>query len=285
MTCGHECAEAADCCELPVAQHVALGAYSCADLKVLVADVDDCDTATGLNGQRCLAYNSYCDDQCGDKTWACEAGMCQYTAKCTEKTEVVGGCPAYTRGGHAISVCDTDAGKCVPVVGEVAGCTTDASCASPAKAVADSAGDTCSKNECACYTPTGACYRKCSEPTDCAAGYTCDDETALCVPVSACNSDIQCVIYYGDSRATCVEGTCQPSSCEHDIDCNPGGLTNGYFSSVCVEGACVSLLNECETSENCPAYVGTGNAGNVRSFCATPVAGEPTVLPVSAITD
>jgi hypothetical protein len=93
------------------------------------------------------------------------------------------------------------------------------------------------------------------------------------------------VTYYGDSRATCVEGTCQNYTCEHDIDCNPGGLTNGYFSSVCVEGECVSLAGQCETDDECPAYAGSTVAGGVRSFCAPPVTGEPTVTPVSAITD
>lgn len=284
--CGAECAEAADCCEIPVAKQAALGAYSCADLAALVADVANCDTATGTLGAICLAYNAYCDENCGKNTWACDAGRCQYTAKCTKATEVAGGCPAFTRGGHPITPCDLKTSKCAPAVVAVAGCNNDAKCAAPtALAVADSVGDTCSEGECACHVESGLCYRKCSEDIDCRAGYRCDADTTLCVPVDSCHSNAQCAVYYGDSRATCTDGVCQPPACEHDIDCNPYGLVDGQFSKVCVDKACVSLAGQCDSDAECPAYAGTANAGLVRSFCTEPAVPVTGVVPVSAITD
>jgi hypothetical protein len=285
-TCGAECVEAADCCEIPVAKQAALGAYSCADLAALVADVPNCDTAVGVNGAICLAYNSYCDDQCGKNTWACEAGRCQYTAKCTKATEVVGGCPAYTRGGHAISACDVKTSKCEPAVVAVTGCTTDASCATKALAVADGNGDLCSEGECACHVDSGLCYRMCSEDIDCPAHYSCDADTSLCVSVDACSTDLQCVVAYRDARATCNKGVCAPPPCEHDIDCNPYGLVNGQFTAVCsADNTCVPLAGDCTSDVECGPYTGTALAGNVRGFCADRTTVVTTPAPVSAITD
>ena len=88
-----------------------------------------------------------------------------------------------------------------------------------------------------------------------------------------------CVTYYGDIRAKCVEGACSVP-CEHDIDCNPGGLVNGYFSQVCNEDkTCVSL--GCASNDECGAL-----PNGVKSFCDTPAVGEggPGAV-VSAITD
>ena len=280
--CGAECVEAADCCELPVAQHALLGAYSCADLAALVEDIPTCATAVGLEGSRCLAYSAYCDDQCGKNTWSCDTGSCVYKAKCTKATQVVGGCPAYTRGGHGVSPCDVKTSKCEPVAAVVAGCTSDAKC-DAGLAVADSVGDTCSKGECSCNTATGGCYRKCSEPADCPVSYTCDDKTSMCSPVGNCSSDAQCINAYHDVRYTCVAGACKPPACEHDIDCSPFGL-NGSFTKVCgPDKQCVPL--GCSSDDECPAYVGVGNSGGVRSFCADPVVGTVPGGPVSAITD
>jgi hypothetical protein len=282
--CDAECVEAADCCELPVALHATLGAYSCSDLAALVADVANCDTATGLSGHICLAYNSYCDDQCGANTWSCDAGKCSYAAKCTKTTPVVGGCPQYTRGGHAISACDVKTTKCVTAPIEVAGCTTDAKC-DAGLPVADAVGDTCSPGECACQKETGACYRKCSESQDCPVTYKCDDTSALCVPVGSCTTDAQCVDATGDVRFTCVNGACMPPACEHDIDCNPFGLIDGHFINVCgPDGTCVEL--GCTSSDECDVYdPGSLTAGGVRAFCGETVAIETVAAPVSAITD
>jgi hypothetical protein len=251
-------------------------------LAALVADVPSCATAVGLNGSICLAYSVYCDDQCGKNTWSCDAGSCVYTAKCTKATQVVGGCPAYTRGGHAVSPCDVKTSKCAPVAGVVVGCTSDAKC-DAGLAIADSVGDICSEGECSCDTATGGCYRKCSEPEDCPVSYTCDDKTSLCAPIGNCSSDTQCVNAYHDVRYTCVDGACKQPACEHDIDCSPAGL-NGAFTMVCgPDKQCAPL--GCSSNDECGAYVGAGNAGGVHSFCADPVVGTVPNGPVSAITD
>jgi hypothetical protein len=281
--CGAECAEAADCCELPVALHTTLGAYSCSDLAALVLEVPDCATAVGVSGNICLAYSSYCDGECGANTWACNAGRCSYTAKCTKATPVVGGCPQYTRGGHAISACDVKATKCVPAPAEVVGCTTDAKC-DAGLAVADAAGDTCSAGECACNKATGGCYRKCSESQDCPVGYNCDDTSSLCVAIGSCSTDAQCAANNSDIRWTCVNGACMPPSCEHDIDCNPYGLINGGFVSVCSpENVCVPL--GCSSSDECGAYALSGLGGGVRAFCGELPVTDTVAVPISAITD
>jgi len=275
-TCGHECIEAADCCELPLAQQTATGASSCSDLADLVAGVPSCATAVGVNGVICLAYSAYCDDQCGKKgPWTCEAGACHYTAKCTKATQVVGGCPAYTRGGTAIPACDTKTSKCAAA--EVVGCTTDAKCLDAV--VADHATDTCTADECVCDKPSGGCYRKCSENTDCENGYNCDDATSLCVPIGACSGDLQCIQQSHDIRAKCTDGACHVP-CEHDIDCSPGGL-NGAFYAVCGEDKTCQALG-CNSDDEC---TGQPLEGGLHSFCDMPSAGAATTAPHSAITD
>jgi hypothetical protein len=280
-TCGHECAEAADCCELPVAYQTTLGAKSCADLAMLVADVTDCATATAATGGRaCLAYDVYCKEKSCGNAWACNAGVCSYTAKCTKTTEVVGGCPTYTRGGNLVPTCDTKTSKCQAPAVATAGCTKDSECLD--EVVGDDATDTCSEDECVCHATTGKCYRKCSEDLDCAYGFRCDDDSTLCVPVDSCSEDVQCVTRTGDSRATCVKGVCKAAPCEHDIDCNPSGLVNGAFQYVCnKDKACVALSGQCSTSDECGPYGG----GTVRSFCAEPTVLAVGVAPKSAITD
>ena len=276
--CGAECAEAADCCELPIAQQTATGAASCAELSALVDAVPDCAIATGVNGVICLAFNSYCDDNCGAKTWACDNGACQYTVKCTKATQVIGGCPAFTRGGSGILPCNTTTGKCTGTVVPTAGCTTDASCET--MAVYDHPADTCVEDECVCNKGTGGCFRKCSEPTDCDVGYTCDDATTLCVAIGACETDLQCIKQRGDINAKCVKNACV-IPCEHDIECN-NQLTNGQFSRVCgPDNTCVPV--GCESNDECPAFAG---GLGVKSFCTAPrtlTAGP--VVPRSAITD
>jgi hypothetical protein len=281
--CGAECATAADCCELPVGLHATLGAYSCSDLADLLTGVT-CATATlAPDGPRCLAYSAYCDDQCGAKTWACTDGACEYASKCTKATQVAGGCPSLTRGGRAISACDTKSGRCAPQA--PVGCTTDASCFAPTpQLIVGGLGDTCSDGECACFKGTGGCYRKCSEALDCPVGYSCDDATSLCTPLDACTTDSQCITLAHDSRVKCVNGACSLPPCIHDIDCNPGGLTNGFFTLVCgPDKTCVPL--GCTTDEECGVYMGSEIAGGVRSFCGPPAKGVIAGGPVSAITD
>ena len=277
--CGAECEEAADCCELPVIQQGITGAASCAELAKLVDAVPDCNAATGVNGAICLAFNSYCDENCGAKTWACTNGACEYAAKCTKATAVVGGCPSHTRGGHAIPTCEVKTGKCTGPAVVATGCTSDAKCETVA--VYDHPADTCVAGECVCDKDnTGGCFRKCSEPTDCEVGYTCDDDTTLCVPIGACQTDLQCIKARGDINAKCVTNVCTVP-CEHDIDCNYQ-LTGGNFSRVCGPAkTCVSI--GCESNDECPAYEG---GSGVKSFCTAPrTAVVGVVVPHSAITD
>lgn len=276
--CGAECVEAADCCQLPVAQQTATGAASCTELAKLVEDVADCNTATGANGVLCLAYNSYCDDNCGKNTWACTAGACIYSAKCTKTTQVVGGCPAFTRGGTAIPTCDVKTSKCTGTVAAPTGCESDDDCTDTA--VVDHPTDTCVADECTCHEATGGCYRKCSEPLDCEFGYTCNDDS-LCVPVPGCSEDVQCISMMGDIRAKCSEGVCSVP-CAHDIDCNPGGLTNDGFERVCGPlKTCVPL--GCQSDDECGEFPG---GQGVRSFCAEqPEVPVGTEIVHSAITD
>jgi hypothetical protein len=280
-TCGHECVEAADCCELPIPQQVATGAASCTELALLAADVPDCDVATGANGRICLAYSVYCDEQCGKNTWACEAGQCQYTAKCTKLGEVIGGCPLYTRGANVanIAACNMDTTKCEPEAQEVEGCKKDADCVDQAP-YDYLASDTCVADECACQAETGRCYRKCAEDLDCPLDYVCDTDTNGCIPEGACTTDAFCVVSFGDIRAKCGDDGVCAVPCENDIDCNPGGLVNGYFSRVCSEEkTCVSV--GCSSNDECGAL-----PNGVKSFCDTPAEGEsgPGAI-VSAITD
>jgi hypothetical protein len=276
--CGAECEIAADCCELPIVEQTTTGAASCTDLGKLVDAVPDCAVATGVNGAICLAFNSYCDENCGKNTWACTNGACQFATKCTKATAVVGGCPSYTRGGTPIPACDVKSGKCVGTVVEAVGCTTDAKCAT--MVVADHPTDTCVAGECVCHKESGGCYRKCSEPADCDVGYTCDADSTLCVPVAGCKADFECIKSKGDITAKCTDGACQ-IPCEHDIDCNRFGFKDGEFGQVCSSGACVVL--GCETSDECPAF--TGGLG-VKSFCTTPrTPVDGVVIPRSAITD
>lgn len=277
--CGAECEEAADCCELPVIQQTTTGAASCADLAKLVAAVPDCALATGVNGAICLAFNSYCDENCGAKTWACENGACQFAAKCTKADPVVGGCPGNTRGGTAIPACNIKTGLCTGAVVATTGCTTDAKCATVA--VYDHPLDTCVADECVCDKDnTGGCFRKCSEPTDCEAGYTCDEASTLCLPIGGCATDFQCIKARGDINAKCVEGACTVP-CEHDIDCNYL-LTDGNFSQVCgPDKTCVAL--GCETNDECPEFAG---GLGVKSFCTAPrTVPAGALAPHSAITD
>jgi hypothetical protein len=278
--CGAECEVAADCCELPVAQQTVTGAASCAELSALVDAVPDCAIATGVNGAICLAFNSYCDANCGTKTWACENGACQFAAKCTKATAVQGGCPSQTRGGTPIPACDVKSGKCIGVVVAPTGCTTDASCAT--MAVFDHPTDTCVAGECVCQKTTGGCFRKCSESTDCEVGYTCDEASTLCMPIGGCETDLQCVKARGDINAKCsANGVCTVP-CAHDVDCNANGLTNGAFSQVCgADKTCVAV--GCESNEECPAFVG---GLGVKSFCTAPrVVEAGPGAPHSALTD
>jgi hypothetical protein len=267
----YECAEAADCCELPIAEQAYIGVKSCTELATLVDAVPNCDTATLTAGRYCLDYSVYCTGECAKNTWACDAGQCQYTAKCTKAGTVVGGCPAYTRTGNAVPACDTKAGKCAPL----AGCKKDTECNGGTVLVFDDATDYCADGECTCHVASGHCYRKCSEDLDCPNGYMCDADTSVCVQGDSCSSDAQCAVRTGDIRQKCVAGACKPS-CEHDVDCNNGGL-HGGFSQVCgPDKTCIAV--GCTDDSECAL-------GEVRRFCADSVEAPTGTVVRSAITD
>lgn len=285
--CGAECKEAADCCELPFETHAQIGAQSCTELAALLAAGDtNCAGAklTVLESAQCFAQAAYCD--CASKTWACEAGKCQYTASCS-KTQtfpalVVGGCPQHSRAGNIFaSTCDT-AGtkKCQAAAGDPV-CKTDANCVEKAMAFADPLAPTqvCGEDECTCYTPTGLCYRKCEEDLDCPANYTCDTDSSVCTPEAGCGSDAECVTRLNNIRAKCFDdGACEVG-CDNDLECNFGSLTNGPQTRICNAQHRCELVG-CTSDRECGA-----TANGLRLFCGEKptTAGDGAVT--SAITD
>lgn len=286
-TCGHECAEAEDCCELPVAYHqpydavvypYGTGANSCAQLDDLLTGVN-CGSAalTPAVLAQCFAQEAFCE--CGADTWACTDGACVYEEDCTttgvgDLPSQPGGCPSLSRTGRALyTACNADTGKCA--AGAVEGCTNDASCVG--EVVADSGGlDTCVANECTCYKDTSQCYRMCDVDLDCAVGRVCDTETSVCVTAPACTGNADCAVRYGDFRYECIDDMCVVP-CSSDLDCNPNGLTNGYLAQVCGDDNQCHPLG-CTSNEQCPAV------GGVKTFCDAPPEAAA-AGPASAITD
>ncbi len=284
---GAECTIADDCCELPVATHIAnalaptygTGVNSCAELEVVLDGVN-CGAAvlTTANAARCFAKTAYCT--CGKTTWTCsDAGRCVYGATCTKDYATPEGCPTYSRAGYALtSLCDTEgSGKCEPPAA-LATCKKDVDC-DKGLIVADAGGvERCTAGECTCYT--GACYRKCGEDLDCAKGKTCDTKTKVCVAAAACESDAFCATYNNDIHSKCLmpEGVCD-TQCDNDRQCNYGNLTYGPNTRVCNAMHRCELVG-CTSDSECPAA-----AGGVKLFCTetpAPVAGGTAS---SAITD
>jgi hypothetical protein len=287
--CGAECKEAADCCELPVAVHLpwaaantpgvsgpyGTGVNSCAQLAAKLADVKCATTKVAAELAMCFAQSAYCD--CGKTTWTCsEAGTCVYTAACTANTvgSVPGGCPTFTRTGATTptTTC-SKAKKCEPVA---SGCAEDKDCDETVP-VFDQQTDTCSDGKCVCHTDTGRCYRGCQEDLDCPAHYACDTKTSLCTANAECETDASCVTRYNDITKKCIEGTCQ-SSCDNDLECNGGRLTQGTDTRVC------NAKHECEIV-GCQSDDECTPAGGVRTFCAKAVTGAGTAAVTSAVTD
>lgn len=282
--CHAECAEAADCCELPVAYHqpydaitytYGTGANSCAQLEVLLDGVN-CGAAvlTAINAARCFAQAAFCN--CEEDTWACTDGACTYEGACEASGATPGGCPALSRTGRVLTqACNTD-DHCAPEEAP-AGCTTDASCTD--KYVADSAlTDICTAGECTCYKATGGCYRKCNADLDCRQGLVCDT-TKVCVPGPECESDAQCAVVNGDFRFKCNTETSKcEMPCANDIDCNPFGITNGYLTAVCnADNRCEQI--GCTVNDDCPSV------GGVKTFCTDRLAPAGEGAIESAVTD
>jgi hypothetical protein len=281
-SCFAECTDADDCCELPTELHATLGAKSCAEIDVLLADAD-CDAPDTVTSPLCFARSVYCD--CSDSQWECTAGQCSYEADCTADGLVVEGCATFSRSGRALTAtCDvggTDpTDKCKVAVSGEALCTDDVDC--DGLAVTDDATDTCVEDECVCYQQF-ACLRRCQEDLDCGFGKRCDAGSDVCVPAGTCMSNVTCQLQMGDYRAECVEGACT-MPCDQDIDCNMG-LTGGALSMVCDEGACKAI--GCTDHSECQNLTDVTNAvpSPRKMFCATVPAGMAGVVGSSAITD
>jgi hypothetical protein len=281
--CGAECLDATDCCELPYEIHAQIGAESCTELAGLLDGVDCATTKVAQSLAQCFAQSAYCE--CGKNTWACDAGTCRYTAACSKANTLdapaPGGCPQYSRSGFVFtSTCDTTGSKkCQPAAGEPV-CKTDAQCTDKPVTVAGGAGvATCAEGECTCYKETGLCYRKCEEDLDCPANYACDKDTSVCLPEAGCQSDAECVTRTNNIKAKCFDdGLCE-ATCDNDLDCNGGYLTNGANTRICnAEHRC--QLVGCTTDRECGATV-----GGLRIFCADKPEVDVTGVPTSAITD
>lgn len=285
-SCGAECVDAADCCELPLALHVpyaavvvvgvpgapyGTGANSCAELTELIGASRCTAAATGALAARCFAQAAYCE-ACDDTTWSCEAGKCSYTASCSKDGPLVGGCPDFSRAGYVLyPVCDTDTELCQPAVGDPI-CTRDTDCETVAMA---DTGEVCAADECVCYQET-ACYRRCDNTLDCSPGFVCGDDS-VCVAAPQCTTNAECAGKFG-GRSACFDGVCQ-TRCASNYECSEGG--NGPSSLVCnAEGFCETL--GCTNDDQCSTG-GDGISG-VRLFCtANPEPGMAGVR--SAITD
>jgi hypothetical protein len=287
--CGGECKTAADCCELPVAVHVpyavtntpgvsgpyGVGANSCTELAALLDGINCATTKVVAEQVKCFAQTAYCE--CGTKTWACnDAGRCEYNAACVAATvgSITGGCPTYTRLGlpTPTTTC-SKAKKCVPEA--VAGCTANADC-DETMLIAEGT-EYCTNGKCTCDTDSGKCYRSCSEDLDCPVHFTCDTKTDLCRAGDQCETNSFCVTTYNDINSKCVAGTCT-SSCNNDLDCNGGVLTNYDATMVCnAEHVCEKV--GCAADNECPAV------GSVRAFCVKAPEATATGGVVSAITD
>jgi hypothetical protein len=279
-SCAAECETPADCCELPLALHAlyselapsGTGANSCAQLASLLEGVT-CSDAVSVNAARCFAQATYCD--CGKATWACSAGSCVYDTECAADGATPGGCPSYSRSGHALTSICASSGKCEAEAAP-ADCTTDTSC--NGKYVADSElTDVCTTGECTCYKATGGCYRKCNADLDCAAGRSCEAKTKVCVADPACTSDAACAVQHHDFRYKCVDSACQ-KPCANDLDCNAGGLTGGLYQVCNEQSLCVGV--GCSTNDDCVA-----GPGGVHMFCAETPDTAPAASVSSAITD
>jgi hypothetical protein len=269
-SCGAECVKDADCCELPVALHIAwsavsvpgtsepygTGANSCAELAELIGASKCTAAATGALAARCFAQAAYCE--C-DATWTCDAGKCSYTGACTKDGPVVGGCPNFTRSGAATyPACDVDTELCAPAAGDPL-CAKDTDCET--LAMADT-GEICAADECVCYEKTG-CYRACNGPLDCKPGFTCDTADSVCKPSPACTTTAECKAMVGfGARYSCVEETCQ-ITCSTDFDCNAGSFAAGVNTLICnPEGICEAL--GCSSDDQC---TNGALANPVKMFC------------------
>lgn len=287
--CSNECAEAIDCCELPLGT-----AYnSCADLlKAMTPNtaLNCADQAT--ISKECFLYKTYCD--CATTNpWACTAGQCVFSKQCDPAVagEMMAGCPAKTRSGAAVPACNTTTKRCAVSV-STTGCQTADDCTT--QGTADT-GETCAPGECVCLADVARCYRKCNADLDCRPGYACDKTKQVCRPSGACTigSDAYCARSLQNVTAKCVAaaatstvGTCK-IPCSIDQDCSPSGLLSGKFNgTVCGADHYCGTIG-CTSNAECSLEVqdGTTVLGSVKMFCAEHAATAGGVDYASAITD
>jgi len=261
-SCGGECLEDADCCQLPIGLHTAT-VTSCADIAEQIKAGIDCDAPdTPTAKTLCFEQATYCD--CGDDTWHCTDNLCSYGEACVVAAgvDVPTGCPTHSRTRSLAGLtCNADTLTCVG--DQVAqGCTNDKSCET--KPVFDRAGDVCAVGECTCAAANKQCYKKCARDIDCGANQTCDaGKTKLCVPSGACTSDSYCAVQRGSTDFKCHEGACT-RACAVDRDCSPSGILNNnpFNGQVCgADGFCASVAMDCDENTQCPLTAG------LKTFC------------------
>lgn len=268
--CAAECRDAADCCQLPQSVLTSLGIKSCADLDVLLTDVD-CDNP-GAAASQCFARQVYCS--CAKDTWDCSDGVCSYVASCENSGFASNGCPTVSRSGKTLVSTCNDSHCQLAAVDPT--CSSDSDC--DGKGVADDGTDTCSAGECTCYKAAHLCYRKCDVDIDCEPGRVCDGKTHVCMLAPECMSDVDCQAAHMNVNSRCQVdlGVCK-LTCETDLDCN--GNLLGALSQVCnADHVCEAI--GCTQDAQCK----TSSTPSVQMFCTPKIPVSESAGPKSAIT-
>jgi len=277
-SCGGECLEDVDCCQLPIALHTAT-VTSCADIADQIKAGIDCDApATDAHKELCFQQATYC--KCEKDTWSCTDNACVYGVACVVDAgmDAPTGCPSRSRTRSlAALTCNPDTLTCVGPQATTS-CTNEKSCEK--KQVFDRPDDTCGVGECACYTGNHQCYKKCARDIDCGANQVCDTaKTKLCTSSGACTSDSHCAVLRGSTDFKCNDGACV-RACLVDRDCSPSGIlgNNGFNGQVCgADGFCASVAMDCDENTQCPLTNG------LKTFCVDRP--DPSTSYSSAITD
>ena len=278
-SCGGECLEDADCCQLPIALHTAT-VTSCADIADQIkTGAVDCDApATPTAKTLCFEQATYC--KCDKDTWSCTDNACVYGVACVVAAgaDVPTGCPSYSRTRSLAGLtCNADSLTCIGAQ-TATSCTNEKSC--DTKPVFDRPGDICGPGECTCYSGNRQCYKKCARDIDCGANQVCDTaKTKLCTSIGACTSDSACAVLKGSTDFKCNAGTCA-RACTVDRDCSPSGIlgNSGFNGQVCGgDGFCASVALDCDENTQCPLTNG------LKTFCVDKPGNASTFN--SAVTD
>jgi hypothetical protein len=139
------------------------------------------------------------------------------------------------------------------------GCAADAECASfTAPYCVDGACRECAEHgDCLAEGDRcieGVCQAPCTVDEQCPLFSACS--AGECVEVG-CTSDLECVFFLGDTRATCGDAECRVP-CASSLEC--------AAVEVCFEGACIFV--GCETDSECRAFFGLENEpSDVEAVC------------------